>query len=94
MLSFMFQNLIPGAKPVPVSEVQLSQEEEEEEGRREKESDEHERDESDIREKSRNKDKDLDNQGALDRRPVAPMSVSEPHKISVAVTDDHRGKCT
>jgi hypothetical protein len=88
----MFQNLIPGAKPVPVSEVQLSQEEEEEE-EREKESEELERDESDVKEKSKNKDKNGDNQEALDRRPIAPMSVSEPHKISVAVTDDHRGKC-
>jgi len=88
----MFQNLIPGAKPVPVSEVQLSQEEEE---RRERKSEEHERDESDKREKSRNKDKDRDNQEtSSDKKSVAPMSVSEPHKISVAVTDDHRGKCS
>jgi hypothetical protein len=90
----MFQNLIPGAKPVPVNEVQLSQEEEEEEERREKKTEERERDESDIREKSKHKDKDGDNQEALDRRPIAPMSLSDTHKISVAVTDDHRGKCS
>lgn len=91
----MFQNLIPGAKPVAVNEVQLSQDEEEEqEERREKESEEHERDENDAREKSKNKDKEGDNQEALDRRPVAPMSISEPHKISVAVTDDYRSMCS
>ena len=84
----MFQNLIPGAKPVPVSEVQLSQEEED---RRERES-EHERDEIDKREKSRNKDKVSDNQDMLDKRCLGPMMVSEPHKISVALTDVQRGK--
>jgi len=82
------KNLIPGAKPVPVSEVQLSQEEED---RRERES-EHEKDETDKREKSRSKDKVSDNQDMLDKRSVGPMTVSEPHKISVALTDVHRGK--
>lgn len=87
----MFQNLIPGAKPVPVNEVQLSQEEED---RREREPEEHERDESDKREKSKTKDKDRDNQETLlDKRYVGPLSVSEAHKINVALTDDHRGQC-
>jgi hypothetical protein len=88
----MFQNLIPGAKPVPVNEVQLSQEEED---RQERESEEHDRDESDKRERSKNKDKDRDNhETLLDKRCVAPMSVSEAHKINVALTDDHRGNCS
>jgi hypothetical protein len=87
----MFQNLIPGAKPVPVNEVQLSQEEED---RREREPEEHERDESDKREKSKTKDKDRDNQETLlDKRFVGPLSVSEAHKINVALSDDHRGQC-
>lgn len=82
------KSLIPGAKPVPVSEVQLSQEEED---RRERES-EHEKDDIDKREKPRNKDKVTDNQDMLDKRSVGPMTVSETHKISIALTDVHRGK--
>jgi hypothetical protein len=69
--------------------VQLSQEEED---RRERES-EHERDESDKKDKSRNKDKVSDNQDVSDKRILGPMTVAEPHKISVAVTDGHRGNC-
>ncbi|KAJ9581407.1 hypothetical protein L9F63_023422, partial [Diploptera punctata] len=79
------KNLIPGAKPVPISEVQLSPEAEV--NRRETEDVEGE--DSD-KEKPRIKDRERETQDTVSDKPVGP-TVSEPHKISVAVTDE-RGK--